>query len=263
MNLPAICQQVIDLSNQVGDFIRYEAAAFDLSRVEYKGVNNLVSYVDKEAEKMIIKGLSNILPGAGFIGEEGTSDFQSETTNWIIDPLDGTTNFVHGLPVFAISIGLVHEGKLQVGVVNELNLKECFYAWQGGGAYNNGKPIKVSPATRIEDSLLATGFPYRDFGKMDMYLAMLKELMQRSHGLRRIGSAATDLAYVACGRFEAFYEYNLNSWDVAAGILIVQEAGGTVSDFNGGDDYLFGDSLIASGNIHEPMLEVIRRYWQN
>lgn len=264
MNLEAICKQVTNLTHEVGAFIMKEAAAFDLSKIEYKGINNMVSYVDKEAEKAIIKGLSKILPGAGFIGEEGTSDFQSETTNWIIDPLDGTTNFIHGLPPFAISIALLHEGHILIGVVHELNLKECFYSWKGGGAYCNGKPVNVSPVKSVSNSLLATGFPYQDFGKMDIYLAILKELMQKSHGLRRLGSAATDLAYVACGRFEAFYEYNLNPWDVAGGILLVEEAGGKVTDFTGGNNYIFGGQLIASasGNIGEEMLEIIGKHWR-
>jgi myo-inositol-1(or 4)-monophosphatase len=261
VNLEAICQQVVELSHQVGAFISGEAASFDVSKLEYKGTNNLVSYVDKEAEKAIIEGLRGILPGAGFIGEEGTSDFRSETTNWIIDPLDGTTNFVHGLPPYAISIGLLHNDQLLVGVVYELNLKECFYAWQGGGAYCNGKPIKVSAITSLKDGLIATGFPYHEFGRMDTYLAILKEFMQHSHGVRRLGSAATDLAYVAAGRFEAFYEYNLNAWDVAAGILLVQEAGGKVTDFTGGTNYIFGGQLIASGHIGEEVRQMITKHW--
>lgn len=262
MNLEAICKQVTDLTRQVGTFIRQEAAAFDMTKLEYKGTNNLVSYVDKEAEKAIIKGLSGILPDAGFIGEEGTSDFRSETTNWIIDPLDGTTNFIHKLPPFAISIGLLHQGELLTGVVHELNLDECFYAWKGGGAFCNGKRIQVSPAQQVADSLIATGFPYDDFGKMEIYMSILKEFMHRSHGVRRLGSAATDLAYVACGRFESFYEYNLNAWDVAAGVLLVQEAGGTVSDFAGSSDYIFGGRLVASGHIHQEMLDIINLHWK-
>jgi myo-inositol-1(or 4)-monophosphatase len=263
VNLEVICQQVVELTHQVGAFISREAASFDVSKLEYKGTNNLVSYVDKEAEKAIIEGLSGILPGAGFIGEEGTSDFRSDTTNWIIDPLDGTTNFVHGLPPYAISIGLLHNGELLIGVVYELNLKECFYAWQGGGAYCNGKQISVSRADSVKDSLIATGFPYHEFGRMDTYLAILKEFMQHSHGVRRLGSAATDLAYVAAGRFEAFYEYNLNAWDVAAGILLVQEAGGKVTDFDGGNDYIFGGRLVASGHIGDEMLKLINKHWKS
>ena len=262
MNLEAICKQVTQLTHQVGKFILQEAATFDISRLEYKGTNNLVSYVDKEAEKAIIKGLSGILPNAGFIGEEGTSEFHSETTNWIIDPLDGTTNFIHKLPPFAISIGLLHKGELLVGVVHELNLDECFYAWKGGGAYCNDKPIKISAVQEISDGLIATGFPYDAFGKVDIYLAILKEFMQKSHGVRRLGSEATDLAYVACGRFEAFYEYNLKAWDVAAGILLVQEAGGTVTDFTGGSDYIFGGRLIASGHVHQEMISIIGSHWK-
>jgi myo-inositol-1(or 4)-monophosphatase len=262
VNLEAICKQVTALTKQVGTFILNEAAAFDMSKLEYKGTNNLVSYVDKEAEKAIIKGLSGILPEAGFIGEEGTSEFRSETTNWIIDPLDGTTNFIHKLPPFAISIGLLHKGELLVGVVHELNLDECFYAWKGGGAFCNGKPIQVSTATKLADSLIATGFPYDTSGKMETYISILKEFMYRSHGVRRLGSAATDLAYVACGRFESFYEFNLNAWDVAAGILLVQEAGGTVTDFAGGEDYIFSGKVIASGHISQEMLDIIGLHWK-
>ena len=150
-----------------------------------------------------------------------------------------------------------------VEVVYELNLKECFYAWTGRRAYSNRKPIRVSKATSVNDSLIATGCPYDAFGKVDTYLAILKEFMQHSHGVRRLGSAATDLAYVAAGRFEAFYEYNLNAWDVAAGVLLVQEAGGEVTDFDGGDNYIFGGRLIASGNIGEEMQKIINKHWRS
>jgi myo-inositol-1(or 4)-monophosphatase len=263
VNLEDICRQVIDLTQHVGEFILQEAAAFDLSRIEYKGKNNLVSYVDQEAERQLVKGLQKILPEAGFITEEGTTSIRSETTNWIIDPLDGTTNFIHGVPVFAISVALMHEGQVVAGVVLELNRNECFYAWKDGGAYRNGHPIRVSPLHELEDSLLVTGFPYVHADKMDQYVNIFKEFLHLSHGVRRLGSAATDLAYVACGRFEAFYEYNLNAWDVAAGVLLVHEAGGTVTDFTGGEEYLFGGKLIAanSATIREQVQTVIGKHW--
>ncbi len=223
-----------------------------------------MSYADKEAEKLLVQGLRQILPEAGFITEEQTTTDRSDTLNWTTTLFDGTTNFIHGLPILCISVGFAHKEYVLAGVIQELNLNECFYAWKDGGAYCNGQPIKVSKTIRLEESLIATGFPYADSGKMDIYLAILRELLLRSHGLRRLGSAAIDLAYVACGRFEAFYEYNLNSWDMSAGVLLVQEAGGMVTDFKGGNTYLFGGQIIASAAepIQQGILEVINRHWQ-
>ncbi len=256
-----LLQDVIVLVKETGDFIRQESLKFDHSKIEYKGKNDLVSYVDKEAEERLVTGLSEILPGSGFIAEEGTSTHKSDTYNWIIDPLDGTTNFTHGLPIFAISIALLKRGELALGVVYEVNKDECFHAVKGQGAFLNHMPIRVSPIKTIDKALLATGFPYYDFDQMKQYLNIINEFMQTTHGLRRMGSAAVDLAYTAYGRFEGFFEYNLNAWDVAAGALIVQEAGGTVTDFKGGKDFLFGRQIVA-GNVTQPhMLQTIQKYW--
>lgn len=256
-----LLQDVIVLVKDTGDFIRAESAQFDESKIEYKGKNDLVSYVDKAAEKLLVQGLEQILPGSGFIAEEGTSSKRSDIYNWIIDPLDGTTNFTHGIPVYAISVALVKRGQLTLGVVYEVNRDECFHAIKGGGAYLNHMPVQVSPTVTLEKSLLATGFPYYNFEQMQQYLSIINDLMQHTHGLRRMGSAAVDLAYTACGRFEGFFEYNLNAWDVAAGALIVQEAGGTVTDFKGGTDFLFGRQIVA-GNMTQPdLLRAIQKYW--
>lgn len=256
-----LLQDVIVLVKETGDFIREESLKFDHTKIEYKGKNDLVSYVDKEAEKHLVKGLSEILPGSGFIAEEGTSNKKSDIYNWIIDPLDGTTNFTHGLPVYAISVALMKRGELALGVVYELNRDECFHASKGEGAFLNHAPIKVSSIKTLDKALLATGFPYYNFEQMKQYLAILNDFMQNTHGLRRMGSAAVDLAYTACGRFEGFFEYNLNAWDVAAGALIVQEAGGKVTDFKGGSEYLFGREMIA-GNVTQPqMLKMIQKHW--
>ncbi len=251
----------------VGEYIKNEASRFKKEAIEHKGLNDLVSYVDKEAEQRLVTGLQkgtetalNIKPG--FITEENTINKEEKDWQWIIDPLDGTTNFIHGLPVFAISVALMHQNQLKIGIVYEINRDECFYAIKGGGAYLNDERIKVSNATKLSDGLLATGFPYYDFDKMKDYLQILNAFMRQTHGLRRMGSAAVDLAYVACGRFEGFFEYNLNPWDVAAGALIVQEAGGQVSDFNGGDNFLFGREIVASANLHDQMLPVIQQFWQ-
>lgn len=238
-NLQRLTEQVATLSREVAVFIRTEALRFTEASVESKSLNNLVSYVDKGAEQRLVDGLLKLLPEAGVIAEEGTGARKSEL-NWIIDPLDGTTNFVHGVPCYCISVGL-HDGeRMLVGVVHEITRDECFTAWHGGGAFLNEKPIRVSQRGKLIESLLATGFPYDDFGREAEYMQLLRELMHGSRGIRRLGSAAADLAYVACGRFEAFYEYGLNTWDVAAGALLVQEAGGQVTDFRGHTEWLFG-----------------------
>lgn len=256
-----LLQEVIVLVKEVGEFIRSEAQNFDESKIEYKGKNDLVSYVDKEAEKRLVQGLDELLPGSGFIAEEGTSKHQSDTYNWIIDPLDGTTNFTHGLPIFAISVALVKRKELSLGIVYDVMKDECFHATKGNGAYLNHVPIHVSQVKSLEKSLLATGFPYYNFDQMKQYLSILDECMQQTHGLRRMGSAAIDLVYTACGRFEGFFEYNLNAWDVAAGALIVQEAGGKVTDFKGGGDFLFGREIVAGSAVQPQMLKLIQKHW--
>jgi|SRR5690554_2144261 myo-inositol-1(or 4)-monophosphatase len=259
--LQELLHDTISLTKQVAAFIKHEQEYFKASAIEYKGLNDLVSFVDKEAERKLVTGLAALLPEAGFIAEEGTSSKKGEKYNWVIDPLDGTTNFIHGLPVFAISVALMDDDTVILGVVLEINRDECFYAIKGGKAFCNGQQIKVSDAPALQDSLLATGFPYYNFNKMENYLAILKDYMQKTHGLRRMGSAAVDLVYVACGRFEAFFEYNLKPWDVAAGTLIVQEAGGRVTDFKDGEDFIFGGELLAANRIHAEALDVIKQHW--
>ncbi len=262
MHLEEITAKVIEVSKQAGAFIRQERISFAADKIEYKGLNDLVSYVDKTAEEIIVKGLESILPEAGFITEEQTTTKLGERYNWIIDPLDGTTNFIHGLPVFSVSIALKDNNELIIGVVYEVNQDECFYAWKGAPAYLNGKEIKVSSAPTIGDSLLATGFPYYDFNKQPQYIALFTHLMKSCHGLRRLGSAAVDLAYTACGRFDAYYEYNLNPWDVAAGIVIVRQAGGHVVNFSGGDEILDSRELLATnGKLTGEMLEAIKEHF--
>lgn len=181
---------------------------------------------------------------------------------WIIDPLDGTTNFIHSLPVYSISVALTDRDERLIGVVYEINQKECFYAWKGGQACLNGSVIHASKTETLNDSLLATGFPYTDYGRMDHYLQLLGYLLQNSRGLRRFGSAAVDLAYVACGRFDGFYEYGLNPWDVAAGSLIVERAGGRVTDFSGKGNFIYGKEIIAANPlVCNALLHALRKYF--
>ncbi|WP_242921814.1 inositol monophosphatase family protein [Pontibacter liquoris] len=262
MNLSQLSQNLNILARSTGSFILNEARNFDRSKVEKKGFNDLVSYVDKQAEEKLVEGLRKLLPEAGFVTEEETASTLGERYNWIIDPLDGTTNFTHGLPVYCVSVGLTDGAEVVLGVVYDPNRDECFSAFKGGGAFLNDNPIHVSAATALKDALIATGFPYYDFNLMQQYLQIMAGFMNNSHGVRRLGSAALDLVYVACGRVEGFFEYNLNSWDVAAGVLIVQEAGGHVSKFTEGGDYVFGREVVASnGAIHAEMLATIAEHW--
>jgi len=262
LKLDKICKEVIELSNEVGAFILKEKNKFNPSDIQKKGFNDLVSYVDKTSEKRLVKALQKILPGSGIVGEEGGGNFNNKYT-WVIDPLDGTTNFIHRLPCFAISIALFENKTPIIGVVNELNFKECYSAIKAKGAKLNGKKIVVSPQKKLEASLIATGFPYNDFGLQKEYMELFSHLMRVTQGIRRIGSASVDLCYVATGRFEAFYEYGLKPWDVSAGALIVQEAGGKLSDFDGGNDYLFGKTIVATnGHLQKPFLEIVKKYFK-
>ncbi|HYK77363.1 MAG TPA: inositol monophosphatase family protein [Daejeonella sp.] len=264
MELSVLTTQVVALCKEVGEFIRKESLVFDRNNIEYKGLNDMVSYVDKTSEELLVKGLSGFLPESGFITEEKTINRLAEDYNWIIDPLDGTTNFIHGIPAYCISIALQKGDELVLGVVYEINRDECFWAWKNGGAFLNGSLIKVSPAIKLSETLLATGFPISDFRKQEAYMKTLRDLMQVCHGLRRIGSAALDLAYVACGRFDGYFEYNLNSWDVAAGMVLVKEAGGQVFDFSGGDQCISKREIVATnGKVSAEILEVISTYFKN
>ena len=262
MNLEKLCLSVCEITNHVGVFIKEQSSKIKQEAVEEKSLNSLVTYVDKTAEMQLVKELQQLIPDSGFITEENTISLKGKVYNWIIDPLDGTTNYIHGVPCYCISIGLLRDDKLIMGVINELNLKETFYAWENSKAYLNGKEIRVSSTTELKHSLLATGFPYYDYNKLDKYMELLKDFMKNSRGVRRLGSAATDLAYVACGRFDGFYEYGLNPWDIAAGAFIIQQAGGVVKDFKGGDNYLFGtDIMVSNTGIYNEFSSKIKKYF--
>ena len=260
--LENICKRACEVVQLAGTFILDQAGKVTPDQIETKGHNSLVSYVDKESEKILVKGLSEILSESTFLTEEGTVEQKESPLRWIIDPLDGTTNFLHQLPGFNISVALQVENQLTIGIVYEVTRKELFYAWHGGGAYLNDQPIHVRKNNKLADAMVSTGFPYYDFGKTDNYLNTLRELIQSTRGIRRVGAAAIDLAYVAAGRYDTFFEYSLEPYDVAAGIVLIQEAGGKISDFGGGQDYLFGKQIVASSAaIHSNMMEIISRYF--
>ena len=261
IDLKKIIKEVECVTAVTDEFISSEAAGFDISRTESKGLNDFVSYVDKGSEKMLVEKLSSILPEAGFKTEEGTSSKTGARYYWVIDPLDGTTNFLHGVRLYAISIGLLEDNEPVAGIVRVVEGNEVFTAWKGGGAWLNGKRIHVSDAKKLSDSLVATGLPYSDFDRLDAYMDLLKWLCKHTHGIRRLGSASIDLAYVACGRFEVFYEYGLHPWDIAAGVIILREAGGRISDFSGGERNLSGDEIVAANkNVYPEILQIVHKF---
>lgn len=261
MDLEILCTQVQKLAREVGRFIFDERQKFTAADIIHKGKADMVTYVDKTSEARIVAALRELFPGAGFIAEEGTAADNGEKYRWVIDPLDGTTNYIHGISPFAVSIALMEGSEIILGIVYEISLDEMFYAWKGSKAFLNGREIQVSKASVTGNSLIATGFPYYDFSKLDKYMESMNYFMRNSHGLRRLGSAATDMVYVASGRFEAFYEHSLHAWDVAAGIIILKQAGGRVCDFSGGENYLFGGELIAcNANYFDEFYGLVNKY---
>ena len=262
--LTEIFKQTEKIVLETANFIKAQLGRVAQQTIEIKSLNSLVSYVDKKAEEMLVEGCMKTLPESGFITEEETIEKSNDREwVWIIDPLDGTTNFLHSLPFFSISVALQHKGKTVMGIVCEVNRLELFCAIKNEGAFLNGRKITCSSSERLSDSLLATGFPYYDFGEKENYLKFLGELMPKCRGIRRLGSAALDLAYTACGRFDAFFEYSLAPWDVAAGAFIVEEAGGIVTDFWGGDNYIFGKEIFASNSlINKELSELLIKYFK-
>ncbi len=257
-DLKNICFKAQNLIKEVGDYIQEESQKLSSESVIVKGKNNFVTYIDQNAENKLVEGLNKLLPEAGFITEEETED-QEGYYQWIIDPLDGTTNFIHQIPFYAISIALTQNDKLVLGIVYEINRKECFYAWEGSPAFLNDAPICISSCPSLSEALIATGFPYEYFEKLDAYIRTLNRVIKNSRGVRRLGSAALDLAYVACGRFDGFFEYNLSPWDVAGGAFIVQQAGGIVTDFSNGNNFVFGREIIAGNNaVNKELVDMLQ-----
>jgi len=244
------------LLRTIGAFQLTEQQKVKHTDVSEKSLNQLVSYVDIESEKMLVAGLLKITPAAGFLTEEETTTIKNDDLYWIIDPIDGTTNYLFGHTKFCISLALYEDQKPIYAAVYVPADGELFSA-DATGAYLNGKKFTCSNRS-LTDSLLATGFPYYNFNEMDAYLSLLNKLMKTTKGLRRMGSAAIDLAYTACGRFDGFFELNLSPWDVAGGAYIVQQAGGIVSDFQETENFVFGTSIVAGNKeIHAELLKII------
>jgi len=227
-------------------------------RIGFKGAVDLVTEMDERSQALIHSILSTRFPDHGFLAEEGLDSQDGSEYRWIFDPLDGTTNFAHGFPIFAVSIALQERGRTILGVVFDPPRDEMFTAVKGQGAHLNGRHISVSGVRDLGRSLLATGFPYDVRESAQNNLDHFADFAVRAQALRRCGSAALDLCYVACGRFDGFWELKLAPWDVAAGILLVREAGGRVTDFRGGDQDIFGPEVLASnGLVHEDMIRVL------
>jgi len=241
-----ITERVIELSKEVASYIEKESLDFSLDTVETKSKNDFVSYVDQEAERQLVRVLKEIMPEAGFVTEEGTAVEHGEDYLWIIDPLDGTTNFIHASTPYAISIALTYKQEPVVGVIYEITRNEIFYAWKGSKAYLNGKEIQVSRTDKLSEALIVCGRPHHYMDRYPELLNSVDYFMKNTHGLRLSGSAASDLAYVACGRYDGRFEFNLKPWDIAAGVLIIQQAGGFISDFKGGNNYFKNGSVLAS-----------------
>jgi myo-inositol-1(or 4)-monophosphatase len=249
---------VCDIAQQAGDYIREERRKFSLERVERKHAHDYVSYVDKCSEQLIVSELRKLLPEAGFITEEGLAGHDTEQMLWVVDPLDGTTNFIHQYAPYAVSIALLKGKEILIGVVYEICADECFFAWKGGGAFVDGLRLHVSHH-QMQDALLCLQLPYNS----EAYKPVVKRLIDQLYGnvgsIRMCGSAAMALCYVAAGRLDGYAEQYIGQWDYMAGSLIVKEAGGIVTDYAGSDDFTEGNSVVATnGVIQQDLLTVIK-----
>lgn len=246
----------MEAAREAAHVIRAHAGRLQRGDVRTKGLHDLVTDVDVEAERVVVAALQEAFPDFEILAEEGTRgpSGASGGYRWIIDPIDGTTNFTRGVPPYAVSIALQHGEEIVAGVVLDVARGELFTAVRGGGLYVDGVRARVSQTPVLEESLVTTGFPYRSVDHLSAYLEVLGDFMRGSRGVRRPGSASVDLAYVACGRFDGFFETGLQAWDVAAGLLLVEEGGGRVTDFRGAPNPVFAGQLLASnGRVHAEM----------
>lgn len=247
----------VKAARRAGAIINRAAQNLDALTVQNKQDNDYVSEVDRAAEQEIISILLSAYPNHAILAEESGTQGESEF-QWIIDPLDGTTNYLHGFQQYGVSIALAHKGVLTHAVIFDPARNDLFTASKGGGAFLNDRRLRVSKRIHLKEALIGTGFPYRDFTNLDAYLAMFKEMVQKTSGVRRPGAACLDLAYVAAGRFDGFWEFGLKPWDIAAGVLLVQEAGGLVGDFRGEQNYMqSGDILAGNPKIFSQLLQLI------
>ena len=253
----------IKAARAAGSIINRAALDLEVLKVGSKGPNDFVTEVDQAAEQAIIDILLEAYPGHGILAEESgrSQGAKNSEFTWIIDPLDGTTNFVHGFPVYAVSIALAHRNVVQQAVVYDPTRNDMFYASRGRGSFVNDRRLRVSRRTRLSDSLVGTGFPFRKGDNFKRYVKMFEEIMQSCAGLRRPGAAALDLCYVAAGYYDGFFETGLNPWDVAAGSLIITEAGGLIGNFTGEADYLYQREVVAGNpKVYGQLVQILAPY---
>jgi myo-inositol-1(or 4)-monophosphatase len=259
-SLSELIPKVLEISRNAGDFIRSQVGKVGSADIEEKDRNSLVSYVDKQAEQMLVEGLTALIPDAGFITEEDTIVNSKKEFTWVIDPLDGTTNFLQQIPIFSVSVGLARDARPILGCIVDVMQNQTYYAWEGGGAWLDGERIHTSRKEALTQAIIATGFPYYAPENLGRLTDIFTRVLASARGIRRLGSAALDLAYTACGRFDGFYETSLNPWDIAAGVVLMREAGGHVTDFDGGGDFILkGQVLATNGFLHEPLLSILMR----
>jgi len=248
----------VKAARRAGTIINRASQDVGTIKVHSKNYNDFVSEVDHAAERAIIQTLQEAYPDHGFIGEESGDDRTDAEHVWIVDPLDGTTNFLHGYEQYSVSIALMSRGHLEQAVVYDPSRNDLFTATRGRGAFLNDKRIRVSNRAKLQSAMIGTGFPFRDFKHLDTYLNMFKDMIKNTAGLRRPGSAALDLAYVAAGWFDGFWEIGLSKWDIAAGALLVQEAGGIVGDFEGNETWINTGNIVAGNpKVFSQMLQVL------
>ena len=253
----------IKAARAAGSIINRAALDLEVLKVGSKGPNDFVTEVDQAAEQAIIDILLEAYPGHGILAEESgrSQGAKNSEFTWIIDPLDGTTNFIHGFPVYAVSIALAHRNVVQQAVVYDPTRNDMFYASRGRGSFVNDRRLRVSKRTRLSDSLVGTGFPFRKGDNFKRYVKMFEEIMQSCAGLRRPGAAALDLCYVAAGYYDGFFETGLNPWDVAAGSLIITEAGGLIGNFTGESDYLYQREVVAGNpKVYGQLVQILAPY---
>lgn len=261
MDLKDLTIKVCKIAEQGAKFIAQERKTFDKDRVEVKNANDFVSYVDKETEKLLVAQLSELLPSAGFVTEEATAVYNQEDYCWIIDPLDGTTNFIFDNAPYCVSIALTYKSQLLIGVVYEVCRNECFYAWKDGGAFLNGKPLSVSSTNEWSRASVGLDLPYDDKKYKPVLNVLVDQLYGNVVSLRDFGSAAMGLCYVAAKRFDVWLEAYIKPWDYAAGAIIVEEAGGKVSGFDGRIDYMGGHDIVCSnGLLHDGALKLVEPF---
>ena len=254
-----IIEELKYITRDVGEYMRKEIDYVKKDQIEEKELNSLVSYVDKTAEEMLVKELQRLVPEAGFITEENTIATEDKEMMWILDPLDGTTNYLFGIPHYSTSIALSVQGEVKLGMVRDNAKKECFYAIEGQGAYKDVRLLNLTTDLKMNNAIFVTGFPYRNTFDSEGYFKVLDYCLRNSRGVRRLGSAALDLCYVASGRISCYYESFLNIWDIAAGQLIVKEAGGKVSDFKGDNSHLNSGQIVAANcGIYDEILKVLK-----